>query len=148
MENLEPEKKSEEKATISPLLVLGKGVPDVTVLDVTGKGEPVVPKAMLDLPVRINTAKGWLAPAYMNDVFLLLTADTGAAVTMLNTAVFRRYFPDKELEPSTGEFTTANNEPMPTVGQFRANVQIGPVTIAHLMITVADVIGDGLLGMD
>ena len=110
--------------------------------------DTIVPRAILDVPVRGNTAKGWLAPVYINDVFLLLTADTGAAVTMLNSTMFKRYFPDTELQPSTGNFTTASGDPMPTEGQFRANVQLGPVTIAFLMITVADVVGDGLLGLD
>eukprot|EP00920_Eleutheroschizon_duboscqi_P010381 GHVT01024188.1.p1 GENE.GHVT01024188.1~~GHVT01024188.1.p1 ORF type:complete len:108 (-),score=7.35 GHVT01024188.1:22-345(-) len=67
---------------------------------------------------------------------------------MMNTAVFRRYFPGTKLEKSAGNFTTATGEEMPTEGQFRANVQVGPVTVASLMITVAEVVGDGLLGMD
>eukprot|EP00918_Siedleckia_nematoides_P086396 GHVU01190155.1.p1 GENE.GHVU01190155.1~~GHVU01190155.1.p1 ORF type:complete len:192 (+),score=14.10 GHVU01190155.1:1-576(+) len=96
----------------------------------------------------MNTTKGWLAPTYINDVFLLLTADTGAEVTMMNSEVFKRYFPDTKLEPSTGNFTTASGDKMPVDGQFRANVQIGPVTIAFMMITIADVVGDGLLGLD
>ena len=52
------------------------------------------------------------------------------------------------LEPSPDDFTTANGESMVAAGMFRANIQIGPVTIARLKITVADVVGDGLLGMD
>ena len=37
---------------------------------------------------------------------------------------------------------------MKVAGQFVADVQMGPVTVANLRITVADVLGDGLLGMD
>eukprot|EP00919_Chromeraceae_sp_WS-2016_P042349 GHVR01100736.1.p1 GENE.GHVR01100736.1~~GHVR01100736.1.p1 ORF type:complete len:152 (+),score=10.89 GHVR01100736.1:2-457(+) len=62
--------------------------------------------------------------------------------------MFRKYFPNTKLESSTDNFTTASGDTMPTTGQFRANVQIGPVTIASLKITVAEVVGDGLLGMD
>ena len=95
-EDREPEKKQDEPATASPLLVIGKDT-----LDNAGMAkeerDTVVPRASLEIPVRMNTVKGWLAPVYINDVYLLMTADTGAAVTMLNTAVFRRYFPNTKF---------------------------------------------------
>ena len=93
-------------------MMLGKSTPE----KIGKEADTVVPRARLALPMRVNNAKGWLAPAYIDDVFLLLTADTGAAVTMLSSGIFKRYFPNTELEPCTGNFTTANNEPMPTEG--------------------------------
>ena len=135
----EKEKNPLEPAVATPVMVIGKGGGSKS-----RKAEPesdvVGPKAVLGVPVRGSTAKGWLAPVYINDVFLLLTADTGAAVTMLNTNIFKRYFPDTELQPSAGNFTTASGDPMSTAGQFRADVQLGPVTIASLLITVAEVL--------
>ena len=107
-----------------------------------------LPRASLGVPARMNSMKGWLAPVYVNDVFLMLTVDTGAALTMMNATMFKKYFQDTKLDPSTDHFTTANGETMTAEGTFRANVQMGPVTIASLKITVADVVGDGLLGMD
>ena len=78
----------------------------------------------------------------------MMTVDTGAAITMLNSTMFERHFQGIELVTSDDEFITANGEAMTAAGSFRASIQMGPVTIANLKITVADVVGDGLLGMD
>eukprot|EP00918_Siedleckia_nematoides_P042751 GHVU01093450.1.p1 GENE.GHVU01093450.1~~GHVU01093450.1.p1 ORF type:complete len:417 (+),score=22.02 GHVU01093450.1:87-1253(+) len=67
---------------------------------------------------------------------------------MINKDVFSRYFRGTELQQSVDQFHTATREKMYTVGQFRADVQLGSVTTSHMKITVADVVGDGLLGRD
>ena len=100
------------------------------------------------MPVRVGTMRGWLAAVHVNDVFLMMAVDTGAALTMLNKDIFKKYFKKTKLTKSKDQFVTATGDPMKAKGQFRADVQLGPVTIAGLKISVADVLGDGLLGMD
>ena len=65
---------------------------------------PDQPRASIAIPVRINSMKGWLAPVYVNDVFLMMTVDTGAAITMLNATMFDRHFPGIELQASEDAF--------------------------------------------
>jgi hypothetical protein len=52
-----------------------------------------------------------------------------------------------DLEPSSFKFHTANGKLLEGVGQFYATLQ-GPVVLESFRVTVPDVVGDGLLGMD
>ena len=49
---------------------------------------------------------------------------------------------------SQSTFCTADGDDLPVAGQFLADVQLGPVTVTNKWITVAKIVGDGLLGMD
>ena len=69
-------------------------------------------------------------------------------MTMINERVFAEHFEGVELQPSGELFRTANGEELCAQGQFRAHVQLGPVAIEGMIVTVASVMGDGLLGMD
>eukprot|EP00919_Chromeraceae_sp_WS-2016_P072705 GHVR01171869.1.p1 GENE.GHVR01171869.1~~GHVR01171869.1.p1 ORF type:complete len:120 (-),score=20.28 GHVR01171869.1:191-550(-) len=106
---------------------------------------------MLPVPVRLlSHQRGWLAPVYNNDVLWMLAVDTGAAMTMIGEEVYRQYFPKTQLDEceDNGMFSTANGDTMVATWQFRASVQTGPVMIRGIKVTVANVVGDGLLGMD
>eukprot|EP00918_Siedleckia_nematoides_P075523 GHVU01165302.1.p1 GENE.GHVU01165302.1~~GHVU01165302.1.p1 ORF type:complete len:104 (-),score=9.24 GHVU01165302.1:270-581(-) len=67
---------------------------------------------------------------------------------MINDRVFNEYFPTVELMESKDLLRTANGEELLGKGQFRTYIQLGPVAIDGMLITVANVMGDGLLGMD
>lgn len=79
---------------------------------------------------------------------LMLAVDTGAAMTMIGEEAYKRYFPLTEHGKSKDMFWTAYGKVMVATGQFRVSVQQDPVTIDGMKITVANVVGDGLLVLD
>jgi hypothetical protein len=91
--------------------------------------------------------KGWLAPVNIDDVLMMLAVDTGAGMTIVNKSKVLSFMDALDLEPSPFEFHTANGELLEGVGQFYYTLQLGPIVLENC-ITVADVVEDGLLGMD
>lgn len=94
------------------------------------------------------TRRSWLVPIQMGEVMLMLAVDTGSERTIISYEVYQRYLSDKPLQPSERKFCTADGEDLTTYGQFQGNIQIGVVRVTGISITVANVLGDGLLGMD
>ena len=43
---------------------------------------------------------------------------------------------------------TADGNDLCVVGEFITDIQLGPVTVTNLRVTVVKVVGDGLLGVD
>jgi hypothetical protein len=52
------------------------------------------------------------------------------------------------LQPSGHTFHTAAGATLPALGQFPATLELGLVKVTGLLTTVAEVVGDGLLGLD
>jgi hypothetical protein len=50
--------------------------------------------------------------------------------------------------PSGHTFHTVAVATLPTLGQFFATLELGPLKVTGLLTTVAEVVGDGLLGLD
>jgi hypothetical protein len=92
--------------------------------------------------------RGWLALVYVNGVLMMLAVDTGAAMTIINTRKFLRHLDCGLLRPSIHTFHTAAGATLPALGQFAATLELGPVKVTGLITTVAEVVGDGLLGLD
>jgi predicted aspartyl protease len=92
--------------------------------------------------------KGWLARVHIDDVLMMLAVETGAGMTIVNKSKVLSFIDALDLEPSLFEFHTANGELLEGVGLFYATLQLGPVVLENFRVTVADVVGDGLLGMD
>jgi hypothetical protein len=92
--------------------------------------------------------RGWLAPVYVNGALMMLAVDTGAAMTIINTRKFLRHLDRDLLRPSIHTFHTAAGATLPALGQFAATLELGPVKVTGLVVTVAKVVGDGLLGLD
>jgi hypothetical protein len=90
--------------------------------------------------------KGWLALVDIDDVLMMLAVDTGAGMKIVNKSKMLTYMDALDLEPSPYEFRTANGELLERVGQFYATLRLGPVVLENFCVTVADVVGDGLLG--
>lgn len=78
----------------------------------------------------------------------MLVVDTRSARTMISEKVFEEHFAEVGLQRSSELMCLANGEKLRIRGQMCAQVQVGPAAAAMQQVTVANVIGDGILGMD
>jgi hypothetical protein len=92
--------------------------------------------------------RGWLAPVHVNGILMMLAVDTGAAMTIINYRKFLQHLDESIIQPSAHTFHTAAGSTMPALGQLAATLKFGPVTIRGLITTVAEVVRNGLLGLD
>jgi hypothetical protein len=79
---------------------------------------------------------------------MLLAVDTGATMTIINSQKFLKHLDRALLQPSGHTFHTTAGATLPALGQFSAALELGPVKVTGLLTTVAEVVGDGLLGLD
>jgi hypothetical protein len=78
---------------------------------------------------------------------MMLALDTGAAMTIINTRKFLKHLDRALLQLSIHTFHTAAGATLPALGQFAATLELGLVKVSDLIITVAEVVGDGLFGL-
>jgi hypothetical protein len=79
---------------------------------------------------------------------MMLAMDMGAGMAIVNKSKVLSFMEALDLEPSPFEFHTAYGELLEGVGQFYSTLQLRPVVLENFCVTLADVVGDGLLGMD
>jgi hypothetical protein len=84
---------------------------------------------------------------YVEDEIFLMTIDTGSTVTMIDTKAFFKKFPLTRLRPHLGAFQTADGTKMKIAGEAGVRVEVGPVVMEKLRLTVTDLPVVGLLGI-
>ena len=94
-----------------------------------------------------GTLKGMYIPVIIAGQQLHFLVDTGATDTYISKAGYVKLIEQPSIEPTTERIMLANGSNMKVDGKIHTEVTIGQGK-AKVTLIIADVCGDGVLGMD
>jgi hypothetical protein len=97
--------------------------------------------------VALSGEKGLYILGLADSVPAKFLIDTGSSITVISHKIFDKFSSYLPLEPVKFDVVQADGKTMEVVGQFQADVTVGPMRVNHPLV-IGDITVDGILGMD